>query len=198
MDVNINENEISVPVEISTWGDLLNWVETGYLKAGQCITHVYLNGNEALNYREARVCEEEITNVTPVAIKSGDFDRVLSDSMSELDQELASSVELTGEIIRLLENRKEKEAYSGLGQLLDSIRIFFTVFSADLGWAEAPNAEISRKEISATLERALTQLVAAQEKHYWVFICDVLEYEIAPILESWQELVERTREHINN
>ena len=196
MDVIINENEINIPVEISTWGDLLDWVETDYLKAGQCITHVYLNGNEALNYRDTGVCEAEITNVTPVAIKSGDFDRVLEDSMTELDQELSSSIESSSEIIRLLENRKEEEAYNQLGHLLDSIRIFFTIFSEDLGWADVPGAQISRKEISATLEKALTQLISAQEKHYWVSICDVLEYEIVPILESWQELVTRTREHI--
>jgi hypothetical protein len=197
MDVSINENEIKVPVEISTWGDLLDWVETDYLKAGQCIMHVYLNGNEALNYRDAGMCGEEITNVTPVAIKSGDFDRVVGDTMRELDRELTSSIELSSEIIRLLENRKEEEAYNRLGYLLDSIRIFFTIFSEELGWAEAQNAEISRSEIPATLEKALTQLVAAQEKHYWVQICDVLEYEIVPILESWQRLVERTREHIS-
>jgi len=197
MDVTINETKINVPVEISTWGDLLDWVETGYLKAGECITHVYLNGNEALNYRGEGMCKEEISNVTPVAIKSGDFDRVLEDSMSELDQELTSSIDLSGEIIRLLESRKEEEAYTRLGHLLDSIRIFFTIFSEDLGWADLRNAEFSRKEITATLERALTQMVAAQEKHYWVSICDVLEYEIVPILESWQQLVKRTREHIS-
>ena len=197
MDVIINENEINVPVEISTWGDLLDWVETGYLKAGQCITHVYLNGNEALNYRAAGICESEIDNVTPVAIRSGDFDRVIADSMSELDQELSSSIESSSEIIRLLENRKEQEAYSQLAQLLDSIRIFFTIFSEDLGWAHGPEAKISRQEISATLERVLTQLIAAQENHYWVQICDVLEYEIVPILESWQDMVKRTHEHIS-
>jgi hypothetical protein len=197
MDVIIDENEIKVPVEISTWGDLLDWLETDYLKSGQCIMHVYLNGNEALNYRHSDVCREEITNVTPVAIKSGDFDKVLSDSMSELDHELKASLALSIEIVHLLENRKEEEAYLRLGQLLDSIRIFFTIFSEDLGWAETPNAEISRTEISATLEKALTQLVAAQEKHYWVQICDVLEYEIVPVLESWQKLVNKTREHIS-
>jgi hypothetical protein len=195
MDVIINENQINVPVEISTWGDLLDWIETAYLKAGQCITHVYLGGNEALNYRDALVCGTEITEVGSVAIRSGDFDRVIRDSMTELDQELQTSIESAGEIVRLLENRKEEAAYNGLAQLLDSVRIFFTIFSEDLGWDEA-NAEISRAEISATLERALTQLIAAQENRYWVSICDVLEYEIVPILESWQKLVESTREQI--
>src|SRR5437773_1889153 len=112
MDVIINENQINVPVEISTWGDLLDWVETDYLRAGQCITHVYLGGNEALNYRDSLVCGKEITDVGLVAIRSGDFDRVVRDSMAELDQELQSSIDSASDIIRLLENRKEEEAYN--------------------------------------------------------------------------------------
>jgi hypothetical protein len=32
---------------------------------------------------------------------------------------------------------------------------------------------------------------------YWVSICDVLEYEVTPILQSWQKMVARTRDHIN-
>jgi hypothetical protein len=197
MDVIINENQINIPVEISTWGDLLDWVETEHLKAGQCITHVYLGGNETLNYRDVLVCGREIRDVGPVAIQSGDFDRVIRESMAELDEELTSSLDSTREIIRLLENRKEEEAHHKLAQLLDSIRIFFTIFSEDLGWTEAPDADISRKETSAALERALTELIKAQENRYWVSICDVLEYEIVPILESWRRLVEGTREHIS-
>jgi hypothetical protein len=45
-------------------------------------------------------------------------------------------------------------------------------------------------------ERAVTQLVQAQEQHYWVSICDVIEYEVVPILELWQKLAERAREHL--
>src|SRR5207245_457908 len=141
MDVKINDSQINVTVEISTWGDLLDWIETDYLKAGQCITHVYLAGNEALNYRDTMACGREITDVGSVAIKSGDFDRVVRESMAELDQELDASLESAGEIIRLLENRNEQEAYNQLGQLLDSIRVFFTIFSEDLGWADVPHAE---------------------------------------------------------
>jgi hypothetical protein len=117
--------------------------------------------------------------------------------MEELDREVNAAVVLTGEIVRLLENRQEEEAYNRLAQLLDYIRIFYAVFSEDLGWSEAADVEISRTEFSAILERALIQLIAAQENRMWVSICDVLEYEIGPILESWQKLVEGTRAHIN-
>jgi hypothetical protein len=80
-----------------------------------------------------------------------------------------------------------------LSQLLRGLRIFFTVLSEDPGWTEVPDAYSSREEFSDALEHALVQLISAQESQMWVSVCDVLEGEIAPILESWQQVVERTR-----
>jgi len=93
--------------------------------------------------------------------------------------------------------KTKEEKLAVLNKLLESIRIFFTIFSEDLGWVEAPDAEIPRKEFSAVLERGLTQLIAAQERRNWISVCDVLEYEITPMLESWHKMVARTREHLN-
>jgi hypothetical protein len=197
MDVIINENEINVPAELTTWGDLLDWLETDHLKAGQCITHVNLGGEEALNYRDSLVCGQDLTAFTNISVKCGEFDRVVRESLTELDHELKTAQAWAREIVTLFENRNEEEAYAQLSTLLDSIRIFFTIVSEDLGWADMPNAEISRGEYSAVLERALTQLIAAQENRFWVSICDVIEYEINPILEAWQKLVETTRARIN-
>jgi hypothetical protein len=197
MDVTINENPINIPTELVTWGDLLDWIETEHLKAGQCITHVYLDGSETYNYRDRLICDQELRSVGNVAVRSGDFDNVVLESLAELHKELGAALASAKEVVRLLEHRKEEEAYTQLAQLLESVRIFFTIFSEDLGWIEPADSEIPRKQFSAVLEKALTQLITAQEKRYWVSICDVLEYEITPILESWQKMVARTREHIN-
>ena len=197
MDVTINENQINIPTEIATWGDLLDWLETDHLKAGQCITHVAIGGEETLNYRDALLCGQELVEVGNVDVRSGDFDKVVRESFTELDHELKNAVLSAHEIVTLFENRNEEAAYARLATLLDSIRIFFTIFSEDLGWSEAPGAEISREEYSAALERALSQLIAAQENRFWVSICDVIEYEINPILEAWQKLVGTTRARVN-
>ena len=45
-----------------------------------------------------------------------------------------------GQIVTLFENRDEEGAYARLAELLDSVRIFFTIFSEDLGWFEASDA----------------------------------------------------------
>jgi len=197
MDVTINDTEISVPADLSTWGDLLDWIESDYLKAGQCITHVYLGGTETYNYRDRMLCEQELETVGAVSVSSGDFDRVVHESLAELERELNSALGSTQDIVRQFENRKEDDAYNQLAQLLESIRIFFTIFSEDLGWVEPTDAEISRKEFPTVLERGLTQLISAQERRNWISVCDVIEYEITPMLESWQKIVARTREHLN-
>jgi len=197
MDVTINEDHVTVPPGIATWGDLLDWIETDCIKAGHCITHVYLDGNETYNYRDRLLCNQTLLGLETVRIHSGDFDRVITESLAELDRELRNALASSPEIIRLLENRKDEDAYNRLAQLLESIRVFFTIFSEDLGWVEPADAEISRREFSAVLEGSLTQLMGAQESRNWVSVCDVLEYEITPILESWQKMVERTRENLN-
>jgi hypothetical protein len=197
MDVIINDKEIDVPMDLATWGELLDWIETSHLKAGQCITHVHLDGDETYNYRDRLLCNRELDEIGQVAVRTGDFDTVVNESMEELDRELGNALVAARDIVQRLEKREEDQAYIKLVQLLESIRIFFTIFSEDLGWVESDNAEVSRKDFSPVLERALSQLVGAQENRNWVSVCDVLEYEITPILESWHGMVARTREHIH-
>jgi hypothetical protein len=49
MDVTVNKTAIDIPTGVTTWGDLLDWLETRHLKAGQCITHVFMGDSEAVN-----------------------------------------------------------------------------------------------------------------------------------------------------
>jgi hypothetical protein len=197
MDVTINETAIPIPEQVNTWGELLDWLETDHLKAGECITRVLIDGREEINYRMPPMCGQTLDSVSDIAVESGDFDKVVRESLTELNHEIRTALASTREITRLLETRQEDQAYTQLAQLLDSIGIFFAVFSEEIGWVENSEEETTRTALSARLEGALTQLITAQENRFWVAICDVLEYEITPILEAWQELTERTRVKIN-
>jgi len=197
MDVTIDEHPIDVPGRIVTWGELLDWIETDYLKAGRCIRNVYLGGTEACNYRDRFVCDQDLKSIGTVAVRSDDFNTVVHESLSELTHALDTALVEAKDIVRTFENRNEELAYNRLAQLLGSIRVFFNIFFEDLGWVEPEDTEISRKEFSAVMERTLVQLISAQEAHNWVSVCDVLEYEITPILEAWQKMVARTLERLN-
>lgn len=193
MDVTINRTRVAVPSEIETWGDLLEWIETNYLKAGQCITHVYFRGNETFDYRNSAISARDLASIGKIAVECGDFDTVVRESLEELEEELQSALDSSNEIIRLVEEGQEDEATPQLAQLLAALRICFGVLTEDAGWSEIPDAYSSREEFSDALEHAMVQLMSAHESEMWGSICDVLEYEVTPILESWQQVIERIR-----
>jgi len=195
MELIVNDNRLSAPSELVTWGDLLDWVETQKLGDGQCITRVSFEGQEEIHYRKATVLKQDIEAIGAIQIESGEFDAVVRESFAELDSELRTALDSTREIIRLFEARDEATAYNRLGQLLDSVRIFYSLFSEDLGWIGLDEAE--RIQQTATLENAIRQLITAQENRFWVAVCDVLDYEMLPILDNWLATVEKTRAHVN-
>jgi len=192
-DVTINRTRVPVPSDIETWGDLLDWVENNFLKPGQCVTHVYFRGSETLNYRNSVTCAREIASIGTIAVECGDFDTVIRESLEELEEELQSALDSANEIIRLVEERQDDEASAPLTQLLSSLRLLFNVLTEELTWTEVPDAYSSREEFSDALEQALVQLISAQESEMWDSVCDVLEYDVIPILESWQQVIERLR-----
>jgi hypothetical protein len=195
MELIVNDTRMSPPSELVTWGDVLDWVETKHLKAGQCITRVAFQGQEEIHYRKPNVCGQDIEVIGAIQIESGEFDTVVRESFAELETELRSARDMTRDIIKLFEDRNEEVAYSRLAQLLDAVRIFYSLFSEDLGWADSSESE--RIQQTATLENAIKELINAQENHFWVSVCDVLEYELSPVLEAWLSTVEKTRARVH-
>jgi len=123
MNVTINESSVSVPAEVATWGELLDWLETGYFKRGQCITKVAVDGEEDIDYRSASACDQELTTVGQIHIESSDFDLVLrfqrihrrfdgAESQAEAPRQLRAG-QLAREVHVLqyeLKNQVEREA----------------------------------------------------------------------------------------
>ena len=195
MNIRVNHDLVDVPNELLTWGELLDWLETDHLQSGQCITRVALGESEELDYRTQKLCSQGLAAVGTIDIESGDFDSVVQESLGDLGSELDRVLETGGEITRLFEAQDQAEAYRLLAQYLESLRVLFTIFSEDLGWVH--DGEETPLSLSTRLETALIELISAQENGFWISVCDVLEYEMTPILEGWRQMVQRTRGHIN-
>ena len=196
MNIRLNQDPVDVPGQLSTWGELLDWLETDYLSAGQCITSVNFDAQETLSYRDSTICGQDLHGLEQIEIESGDFDSVVVEALGELDRELDQVAEAGAAIVRLFESRDQEQAYQALSQYLESLAVLFSIFSEDLGWVHEESGD-SRPALIASLEQALGELISAQENGFWISVCDVLEYEIAPVLDGWKSLVKRTRGHVN-
>ena len=196
MNIRLNQDPVDVPGQLSTWGELLDWLETDYLSSGQCITSVNFGDQETLSYRGSNVCGQDLHGLEQIDIESGDFDSVVVEALGELDRELDQVAEAGAAIVRLFESRDQEQAYQALSQYLESLAVLFSIFSEDLGWVHEESGD-SRPALIASLEQALGELISAQENGFWISVCDVLEYEIAPVLDGWKSLVKRTRGQVN-
>jgi hypothetical protein len=123
--------------------------------------------------------------------------RQITRILGDLNLQVRQTSATAKDIVRFFESGDDARAHEELPELLASVRILFTVFSQDLGWVESPDAEVPQEQFSPTLERALRQLIKAGENRSWISICDALEYEIVPLLESWQKTVEKTHARVN-
>ena len=63
MELIVNDTRMTPPSELVTWGDVLDWVETQNLKAGQCITRVEFEGQEEIHYRRSTVCGQDLQGI---------------------------------------------------------------------------------------------------------------------------------------
>ncbi len=113
------------------------------------------------------------------------------DELVELKNKLAAAIRSVQEIVKDLENRRGQLAYDKLAVFLEGIEIIAGLFAEDHGWVYGDTLYITA-ELNQGLKRSLALLTAAQEKNWWVSICDALEYEIVPIIENWQKIVEQT------
>lgn len=195
MNIRIDQDAVDLPGDLITWGDVLEWLETDYFKAGQCITRVKFGSDEASRYRDERLCQQELNAIEPIDVESGDFDSVIQESLAEIETELDRVRETGDEIIRRFEAREQDAAYTLLTEYLESIGVLFSVFAQDLGWVHGEGPD-PRPRLIGALEEALAQLISAQEHGFWISVCDVLEYEVSPVLDGWKALVNRTRSHV--
>jgi len=192
MNIRIDENPVALPSGLETWGEALDWLETHYLADGRCIMRVSFGSDEAPDYREDAVCSRGLNALDEIDIESGDFDTVVRESLGELSGEIDRVVEVGRSVVRLFEERKNEEAHAELARYLNALGTLFNVLATDLGWIHDESGD-TRPVLTRTLEDALGQLIAAQENGFWISVCDVVEYEIPPVLDGWKALVERTR-----
>jgi hypothetical protein len=196
MNIRIDHDAVPLPSGLATWGEVLDWLETDYLAQGRCITKVSFGNTEADDYREDAVCNRDLEALDEIDIESGDFDTVVQESLAQLSEEIDRLGEVGRSVVGLFEERKNDEAHAELSRYLNALGMLFGVLATDLGWVHEESGD-ARPALTRTLEDALGQLIAAQENGFWISVCDVIEYEVPPVLDGWKALIDRTRKHVH-
>ena len=120
---------------------------------------------------------------------------------------LSNSLQSVPSFIKLIEEASESLR---LGEESESMNKFqnvigeFSAFTTFLSLAK-PHLEISEEvyknaglaEFETSLLEFINEILSAQENNDWILIADMLEYEITPLLETWEEIVAKLAENLN-
>ncbi len=189
MEMKLNGTKINPPAEISSWQGLLDWLESHQIQPGHCISRVRLNGVQEMHFRQPRLLTGTLEDMGFVEIECDELGDVIRENLSELHSELALALEITQSIVHQFASRDEAGALVQLIQALKSIHVLLMALSRNLGWMGAP-------EVMDGLEAAIGQLNVVQEDLIQTSVCEILERDVAPILESCHDTVEQTRVRI--
>ena len=124
-----------------------------------------------------------------VEIECSELCDAIRENLSELQSELALALDITQSIVHQFESRTEAGALVQLIQALKSIHVLFMALSRNLGWMGVP-------DMMDGLEAAIRQLHVVQEDLIQTSVCEILERDIASVLESCHDAVEQTRVRI--
>ena len=180
--------------------EILAWIMTDQIKPNQAIAAVKLNGEV---YSEKR--PHDALGIPVSAIKTLEIDTVnteeigrhfLENGALQLDSIIQGALKIS-EYFRIADEQEANEQYM---DFLESIHLFlkmFTevkhVFNLNLDLIVCKNG--CAEERLVKLAAMLDELIKAQEQEDWIMLADLLEYELAPLLEEFKLILPILREH---
>jgi hypothetical protein len=190
MELTLNRVKIECPAQILVLGELLDWLETNHMPQGHCISRVRLNGKPEMHFQLPRLSQCATEKLQSVDIESGELVQMIRELVSELETELGHALELTRSIIAGNHPASlESDAVVQLIQVLKSVHLLSSRLPSELGWSRPPDAVPG-------LDAAIRYLSDVQRDLIQTSISEILERDVAPILESCHKTVEQTRMRI--
>lgn len=192
----INEKEITSPPGMTTFNQILAYIDEEVLPPNSIVRMVRIDGTPLLNEnlsRDSIDINSQISSSEKVEIVTGTEKEIICDSISETLEYLDRVEEGIPPLALQFQSDPGRGAFEGLRQLyeglywlnllLDNLSSKFEIIFDDRLIQELPGKEHKRKYISI-----LKQLQDAQERGDMVLISDLLEFEIAPMVPVWKEM----------
>jgi len=189
MELTFNKKRVHLPVQISTWGELLECIESQHLPQGHCVARLWVNGKLEQQTLLPEMRKRAIRNIGSIEMESGELSEVIRQNLTDLQSELSHALEIAQDLGTQLSATADPDAVVQLIQTLKSIHALFSALPEELRWHRSPDT-------LAGLNSAIRQLNEVQESLIQTSIREILERDVTPILESCHDTVEQTRVRI--
>ncbi|KMP12037.1 hypothetical protein UZ36_02415 [Candidatus Nitromaritima sp. SCGC AAA799-C22] len=201
MKIFINGKEETPAVKGETLGDFLVQIEQGGLAQGNIIRSIKLNG-ENMAPESAATRQAALSGIETLEIEVSTLDGIIETNLGNAEAYLDRLIPGIEQAADLFRTGNEQEANKFFVNIVDGMDWFSQVLDVIMAAKGlSPETEFDGKSIQdrrAGLIEFARQMVEANKKQDWVLLADLLEYEILPYYQEWENLLPEIRSKANS
>jgi hypothetical protein len=178
-----------------TWGHVLEQIDHRIGSDGLIVTDVHLDGIDEPGFRDPAATGRPLSELAVVEVTTGSpvslLARCLDEASASLDALGHEAVRLSGAFraMQIDDGRRGLvEMADGLASLVGIVRASSVVLEVDLETLTCATRPASA--LVDELARQIEGVLAAQDAGDWITVADILEYDVEPVLQSWQAMLD--------
>ena len=181
-------------LKAETLSGLIQTVERS-LAPKRVIISMNLDGQTLDTKQERERAAESLDTLDCLDINTQMVDELARNTLSTLIDYLPNLIDLLGECVIFLQGKDEKQGHTALGQLIDGLLMVSAAWEGIAQTMKIPDHKPEKLTPDMTaFNSTLNSMLEAQESDDIVRLCDLLEFELAPMLDSWLEKAREIRE----
>jgi len=182
--------------------DILSDLTENHMPPNKIVGEVLLNGRtytEDLPHAAVEVPRTDIESLVLVTLSSEDIARHFLDNGQNILGSMLDSLPKITELFRLGDETEANEHYL---RFLESLHLTVSLLEKVIQVMDIPY-DVSIGELGSIegrlgwLAEITTQLLRIQEENDWIYLADVLEYELTPELETLRDMLPDMKSRIH-
>jgi len=184
-----NGQEHEAPEGLRTWGQLLDAFEQGIGSEREVVTAVRFGGVDQPSFRE-HASQSRAPQVSgPVDVETCQAHALVEEAVEAALNGLAPLANAARQTAEAFRSHDLADAHSRLADLVATLQSLTTLTAAVSQARLTPNptpSDDGSASLPEWLGPSLDALIAAETDEDWISVADILEYEIADLLPSWE------------
>ncbi|MDY6973955.1 MAG: hypothetical protein SV775_16800 [Thermodesulfobacteriota bacterium] len=195
-------DEMSTEIEetgIRNLEEILLKIATDYVRQGQVITAVKLNGEFYSEENQHDAAGILLTDIESLELHTMAADEIAWQFLENGVSQLYPIIESAQKISELFRIADEGEANEQYGRFLDALRFFLRMVDEVRGILQLDFSTIlvegsTVEDKVQVLSEMIGRMLEIQEEEDWIILADLLEYEMVPLLEEWRSILPLLKE----
>ncbi len=191
-DLFINGNSVDISNQsIATFKDVIEWTKKQHLPNGHIISNIVLNRAEVSLEQENEQAGLPVEQIDELMIFTNSPNNIAIEAIRNTSNQIYSLKEYFGKSADFFRMGDISQAYTAYIEAINELSKFIDFLNLISPYF-ASMEQLQSMEIFAEFSKdflvTAKELLEAQENDDWILLADLIEYELHPLLERWEEI----------